>query len=66
MTERVIQTIEKMDQALAVKLVNKKVKQKLNYAKRNWPDKLDDYEAKEATLGNRNSFSKTDAIRART
>jgi len=58
--EKLTQAIEKIDQTLADKPVDKKVKQKLNYAKKNWPDKLDDYEAKEAILGNRNSFSKTD------
>jgi len=57
---KVTQAIEKIDQALADKPVDKKVKQKLNYAKKNWPDKLDDYETKEITLGKRNSFSKTD------
>lgn len=59
-SQKVRQTIEKIDQALKGKQVDKKVKQKLNYARKNWPDKLDDYEKKEATLGNRNSFSKTD------
>ncbi len=58
--EKVIRTIEKIDRALSDKPVDKKVKQKLNYAKKNWGDKLDDYEAKEAILGKRNSFSKTD------
>ena len=58
--EKVTQVIEKIDQALADKPVDKKIKRKLNYAKKNWPDKLDDYDAKEATLGKRNSFSKTD------
>jgi len=59
-SQKVKQTIDKIDQALEGKPVDKKVKQKLNYAKKNWPDKLDDYEAKEATLGKRNNFSKTD------
>ena len=59
-SQKVRQIIDKIDQALADKPVDKKVKQKLNYAKKNWPDKLDDYEKKEATLGKRNSFSKTD------
>ena len=40
--------------------MDKKVKQKLNYAGKHWPDKLDDYEKKEAILGKRNSFLKTD------
>lgn len=58
--EKVTQAIEKIDQALADKPVDKKVKQKLNYAKKNWPGKLAEYEEKEAILGKRNSFSKTD------
>lgn len=59
-SQKVRQTIDKIDRALEGKSVDKKVKQKLNYARKNWPDKLDDYEKKEATLGKRNSFSKTD------
>jgi len=59
--EKVSQTIEKIDKALEGKPVNKKVKQKLNYAKKNWPDKLDGYKEKEALMGEkRNSYSKTD------
>lgn len=53
-------TIEKIDLALEGKEVDKKVKQKLNYARRTWPAKLAEYEEKEAILGNRNSYSKTD------
>ncbi|MEM6525970.1 MAG: IS1182 family transposase [Bacteroidota bacterium] len=59
-SQKVKQTIDTIDQALEGKQVDKKVKQKLHYARKNWPDKLDDYERKEATLGKRNSFSKTD------
>lgn len=58
--EKVEQTISKIDKALKGKKVAKKVKQKLNYAKKNWPDKLNEYQQKEAILGNRNSYSKTD------
>jgi transposase len=59
--EKVSQTIDKIDKALEGKPVSKKVKQKLNYAKKNWPDKLDEYKEKEALMGgNRNSYSKTD------
>jgi transposase len=59
--EKVSQTIDKIDQALEGKPVSKKVKQKLNYAKKNWPDKLDEYKEKEALMGEkRNSYSKTD------
>ena len=59
-TEKVVQTIKKIDKALENKKVAKKVKQKLNYAKRNWPSKLAEYEHKEKILGKRNSYSKTD------
>lgn len=36
------------------------MKQKLNYAKKNWPAKLEEYSQKEQLLGGRNSYSKTD------
>jgi len=59
-TEKVKQTIDKIDKALADKPIDKKVKQKLNYAKKNWPEKLDKYDKQEKQLGNRKSLSKTD------
>jgi transposase len=52
--------IESIDNALKGKPVNKEVRQKLNYARKNWPENLKKYEQQEKTLGNRNSFSKTD------
>ena len=59
--QKVEQTIAKIDAALKNKPINKQVKQKLNYAKKNWPDALDKYERQEKILGeNRNSYSKTD------
>ncbi len=58
--EKVTQTVEKINQALEGKQVDKKVKQKLNYAKKNWPGKLEEYAQKEEVLGDRNSYSKTD------
>lgn len=58
--KQVIQTIEKIDAALQEKSVNKKVKQKLNYGRKHWPAKLAEYEQKQAILGQRNSYSKTD------
>jgi hypothetical protein len=58
--ERVTQTIDKIDKALEGKQVDKKVKQKLNYAKRNWPDNLKRYNEQEKQMGDRNSMSKTD------
>ncbi len=58
--EKVTQTIEQIDKALSGKEVDKKVKQKLNYAKRKWPEALDKYEEYEHQMGERNSLSKTD------
>ena len=59
--EKVAQTIAKIDAALKDKPVSKQVKQKLNYAKKNWPGALDRYEAQEKILGqSRKSYSKTD------
>lgn len=58
--ESVLRTIESIDKALKGKQVDKKVKQKLNYARKKWPENLKKYEQQEKTLGNRNSYSKTD------
>ena len=40
--------------------VSPKVKQKLNYAKKHWPDNLEKYQQQEQQMGSRNSYSKTD------
>lgn len=53
-------TIEKIDAVLKDKQVSKEVKQKLNYAKKQWPDKLNQYDKQEQILAGRNSYSKTD------
>lgn len=45
---------------LCGKEVSKKVKQKLNYAKKNWPQNLDKYHQQQQILNGRNSYSKTD------
>jgi len=58
--EAVKQAIEKIDQAIKDKEVDKKVKQKINYAKKNWPENLKRYEDQEKILGKRNNYSKTD------
>ena len=58
--ESVRRTIESIDKALKGKPVNKEVKQKLNYARKNWPENLKKYEQQGKILGNRNSYSKTD------
>jgi transposase len=59
-TEKVTQAIEQINQALAGKEVDKKVKQKLNYARKRWPESLRRYENHEKQMGERNSLSKTD------
>lgn len=60
--EKVSRAIEKIDQILKDKTVSQKVRQKLTYAKKNWPDKLEEYAEKEAIMGeNRSSYSKTDS-----
>jgi transposase len=59
--EKVEQTIAKIDAALKDKPVSKQVKQKLNYARKNWPAALDRYEVQEKIIGEgRKSYSKTD------
>jgi transposase len=58
--EKVRETVEQIDKALSGKPVSKKVKQKVRYAKKNWPAKLQEYKEKEKILGQRNSYSKTD------
>lgn len=58
--QEVRNTIEQIDQALKDKPVPAKIKQKIKYAKKNWPDKLEEYKKKEEQLGDRNSYSKTD------
>lgn len=59
-SEKVRQTIDKIDQTLADKAVDKKVKQKLKYANKNWPENLDKYDKYEEQLGDRKSLYKTD------
>jgi transposase len=58
--ESVRRTIESIDKALKGKSVDKEVRQKLNYARKNWPENLKKYEQQEKTLGKRSSYSKTD------
>ncbi|QKJ29936.1 IS1182 family transposase [Mucilaginibacter mali] len=59
--EKVKETISKINAALDDKEdVDKKVRQKLNYAKKHWPENLARYDEQEKLLGGRNSFSKTD------
>jgi len=58
--EKVEETIQKINESLADKPVDKKVRQKLNYAKKNWPANLRKYEKQQEKMGDRNSISKTD------
>lgn len=58
--EKVAETIDTINKALEGKAIDKKVKQKLNYAQKNWPQNLKKYQQQEAILKDRNSYSKTD------
>jgi len=59
--KQVEQTITAINKALKKKPnADKKVKQKVSYAKRNWPTNLNKYKEQEKLMGNRNSYSKTD------
>jgi transposase len=59
-SKRIKETIEKIDEVLKDKEVDKKVKAKLRYAKNNFAANLDKYEQQEQILNGRNSYSKTD------
>lgn len=58
--QQVRDTIEKIDKALEGKEIDKKKRQQLTYAKKNWPSNLERYAKQEQILGKRNSYSKTD------
>lgn len=58
--EKVRQAIDQIDKAIEGREVDKKVKQKLNYAKRKWPAALEKYDHQEKLMGKRNSMSRTD------
>ena len=59
--QKVEQTIDKINEALKDKPVSKEEKQKLNYAKKNWPANLKKYEEQEKIMGEqRSSYRKTD------
>ena len=61
---KVKDTIERINQALQevakAEAIDPKVRQKLNYARKHWPDALDRYEQEEQVLAGRKSYSKTD------
>lgn len=59
--EKVDQIVENINAALKDKEIDKGIRQKLNYAKKNWPANLKKYDQQEEILGeNRSSYSKTD------
>ena len=58
--DKVKETVKSIEEAIKDKPISKKVKQKLQYVKQNYPDKLDEYKVKEEKLAGRNSYSKTD------
>lgn len=60
-SEKITETINKINEALKDKDVDKNIRQKLNYGKKNWPAALDKYEEQENRIGcGRSSMSKTD------
>lgn len=58
--QTVKQTIADLNAALEGKQVDKKIKQKLKYAEKNWPANTAKYNEQEMILNGRNSYSKTD------
>jgi transposase len=60
-SQKVKETVAKIDAAIKDKPVSKTFKQKLNYVKKNYENNLAKYAQQEAIMGdNRNSYSKTD------
>jgi len=58
--DKVKETVQAIEEVIKDKEISKKVKQKLAYAKKKFPVKLDEYKVKEEILDGRNSYSKTD------
>jgi len=58
--QKVEETIARIDEALKGKEVSKEVRQKLNYARKAWPENLRRYKVQEDLLDGRKSYSKTD------
>ena len=56
--EKVTKTIEKIDQALSGKEVDKKVKQKLNYARKKWPESLRNMRSMNSRWDNETAYRK--------
>lgn len=60
-SQKVQQAVDTLNASLAKRPdIDKKVKAKLHYVTKHYPKKIKEYEQKEAILGNRNSYSKTD------
>src|SRR3954468_7267964 len=59
-SDKVKQAVKSIEAAIKGKQIAKKTKQKLQYAKKHFAGKLDEYQAKEEVLDGRNSYSKTD------
>jgi len=60
-SEKVKETVDKLNETLRDrKDIDKKVRAKLGYITKNFPEKIVRYEQQEAILGERNSYSKTD------
>ena len=59
--QKVQATVDTLNTVLSSKEnVDKKIKQKLSYVTKNYPENIARYEKQEAILGDRNSYSKTD------
>lgn len=58
--QKVKEAIEQISESIKDKQTSNELKQKLNYAKKNWPVALKRYEQQEKILDGRNSYSKTD------
>ena len=58
--QKVKEVIEQISESIKDKPASNTLKQKLNYAKKNWPAALEKYEQQEKILAGRNSYSKTD------
>lgn len=59
-SKKVKAAVDQPNEKLAGKDIDKKVKDKLKYATKQYPVNIEKYERQEAILGERNSFSKTD------
>jgi transposase len=58
--EKVKETIDKINEALAGRDLPSEIKKKIKYAEKNYIERLEKYEKQEAILAGRNSYSKTD------